>query len=63
MELEVSVESVADRLLALMSCSDSELADRGRSARRLAQENYTWDKLAKDLHNACEQLLLLQAAG
>ena len=57
MELEVSVDSVADALVALMSCSDSELADRGRSARRLAQENYTWDKLAKDLHNAYQRIL------
>ena len=57
-ECEVSVDSVADALGALMSCNDAELADRGRSARRLAQENYTWDKLAGDLHNACEKLLV-----
>ena len=52
-----------------MSCSDSELADRGRQARRLAQESYcpraifgfaygSWNKLANDLHNACEKLLV-----
>ncbi|MFM8656827.1 MAG: hypothetical protein ACKOD5_06810 [Chthoniobacterales bacterium] len=40
-----------------MSCSDSELADRGRSARKLAESNYTWQKLARDLHASCETLL------
>ena len=30
---------------------------------RVPRTHHTWDKLAKDLHNACEQLLLLQAAG
>ena len=53
-----SVDSVADGLLALMSCSDAELADRGRHARQLAEGNYTWDKLARDLHAACEKLLV-----
>lgn len=42
----------------LISCSGSELADRGRSARKLAEKNYTWAKLANDLHNACEKLLV-----
>jgi glycosyltransferase involved in cell wall biosynthesis len=56
-ECQVSVDSVADALVALMSCSDSELADRGRRARQLAEFNYTWDKLAADLHAACEKLL------
>lgn len=28
---------------------------RGRSARSLA-EGYTWHKLAKDLHNACDKI-------
>lgn len=55
-DCEVSVDSVADALLALISSSDSELADRGHSARRLAEQNYTWDKLAKDLHNACHRI-------
>jgi len=54
-ECEVSVDSVADALVALMSCGDSELADRGRSARKLVQD-YTWDKLAGDLHQACQSL-------
>jgi hypothetical protein len=48
---------VADALVALMSCNDAELADRGRQARRLTQENYNWDKLAGDLHAACAHLL------
>jgi glycosyltransferase involved in cell wall biosynthesis len=56
-ECQVSVDSVADALVALMSCSDAELADRGRHARRLAEQNYTWDKLARDLHAACERLV------
>ena len=55
-ECEVSGDSVAAALGALMSCSDSDLADRGRSARKLAVENYTWAKLANDLHDACEKL-------
>jgi glycosyltransferase involved in cell wall biosynthesis len=55
-ECQVSVDSVADALIALMSCSDSELADRGRQARKLAEGNYTWQKLAYDLHVACESL-------
>ena len=37
-------------------CVDS-VADRGRRARRLAEQNYTWDKLARDLHAACERLV------
>ncbi len=37
-----------------MNCSDSELVDRGRRARKLTEKDYTWDKLANDLHNACE---------
>ena len=56
-ECQVSVDSVADALGALMSCRDSELADRGRRARRLAEHNYTWDKLAQDLHAACRRLI------
>ena len=56
-ECEVSVDSVADAVVALMSCSESELADRGRSARQLAESNYTWDKLARDLHTACQRIL------
>gem|GEM_PF-3901917 len=43
-------------VVLLMSCSDSELADRGRQARKLAEGNYTWQKLAYDLHVACESL-------
>ena len=57
MELEVSVESVADGLLALMKCSDAELVDRGRRARLLVEKNYIWEKLARDLHVSCEKLL------
>ena len=53
-ECAVSIDSVADALVALMSCSDLELAERGRCARRLAEEGYTWEKLAQDLHHACE---------
>ena len=56
-ECAVSTDSVADALVALMTCNDAELADRGRQARRLAQENYTWDKLARDLHTACLRIL------
>lgn len=56
-ECEASIDSVADALVALMSCRDSELADRGRSARGLAEGNYTWVKLASDLHAACRGLL------
>lgn len=56
-ECGVSVDAVAQALVALMSCGEAELADRGRHARRLAQENYTWEKLAHDLHAACEKLL------
>ena len=53
----MSIDDVPRAPLVLMSCSYSELADRGRRARRLAEQNYTWDKLANDLHNACEKLL------
>lgn len=57
-ECAVSVDSVAYALIRLMSCSASELADRGRSARRFAEQNYTWDKLARDLHVACARIYL-----
>jgi hypothetical protein len=40
----------------LISCSGSELGDRGWQARKLAEKNYTWEKLARDLHGACEKL-------
>ena len=56
-ECAVSVDSVADSLVALMSCSDAELVDRGRSARLLVEKNYIWEKLARDLHVSCEKLL------
>ncbi|MFN9944770.1 MAG: glycosyltransferase, partial [bacterium] len=56
-ECQVSVDSVADALVALMSCSDSELVDRGRRARRLGVQNNTWDKLAPELHAACPDLI------
>ena len=56
-ECEVSVDSVANALVALMSCSDSELAERGHRARQLAELNYTWEKLARDLHTACQSLV------
>lgn len=55
-ECAVSVDGVAAALVALMSCGDAELEERGLAARRLAESNYTWDKLAMDLHSACEKL-------
>jgi glycosyltransferase involved in cell wall biosynthesis len=57
-ECGVSVEGVAGALVALMSCGEAELAERGRQARRLAEQNYTWNKLAQDLHAACQSLPL-----
>jgi glycosyltransferase involved in cell wall biosynthesis len=56
-ECAVSIDSVTDALVALMSCGDSELAERGRCARKLAESNYTWAKLSRDLHASCETLL------
>lgn len=56
-ECDVSVDSVAAALASLMSCSDSELADRGRRARQLVQQRYTWEKLAVDLHVACSHFV------
>ena len=56
-ECEVSEESVSQALIALMSCRDSELSERGRQARKLAEGNYTWKKLAKDLHEACAKIV------
>ena len=56
-ECQVSVDSVADALVALMSCSDSELEGRGRRARELVEGGYTWAKLASQLHAACKNLL------
>ena len=38
-ECPVSIDSVSDALVALMSCSDSELADRGCSARKLGSRH------------------------
>lgn len=55
-ECRVSVESVAEALVALMSCRDAELLDRGRRARQLVEKRFTWDTLAADLHAACARL-------
>ena len=56
-ECNVSVDSVAAALASLMSCSDSELTDRGRLARQLVEQRYTWEKLAADLHVSCSHFV------
>ncbi len=57
-ECGVSIEGVASALEGLMACGEAELSERGDSARKLAEMNYTWNKLAGDLHEACRRLIV-----
>jgi len=50
----VSEEGVRRALEVILGADDAELAQRGAMARRFVESKFTWEILARELHEACE---------
>ena len=53
---QANVDSVARALAAALQSSDSELTERGRTARKLVAQRYTWPAIAATIRDACQSV-------
>ncbi len=53
----LNVDALAEKLKALMAKSDDELKAMGRRGRKLVEERYSWDSIAKTMEEAYRELL------
>lgn len=54
-QTDVSVESITDSLSAAIQCGDLERQDRGRAARQLVEDRYTWPSITAAILDATRQ--------
>jgi len=53
---DTELESVITMLRQVLSCPDAERRDRGRAARRLVEQRYTWPFISRTILDACSTL-------
>ena len=56
-ECRPEVTSLGNALLEGLSCDDMERFQRGELGRRLVAAGYTWESVAQQLSQACEEYL------
>ena len=52
--VDVSAEAICQGLLAIFKASETELTERGATARKLVEQSFTWPKIAKHITDACK---------
>jgi glycosyltransferase involved in cell wall biosynthesis len=56
-QITTDVEGIARGLTELFGQSTQELTELGRNGRRLAEEKFNWDRIARQLRAVCEWLV------
>ncbi len=54
--VETSLNGVKSGLRELLNCEETELTQRGKQARRLVDQHYTWPAVAAKINSACEAI-------
>jgi len=57
LEIEPNPESITQGLVQLGSMSDADLSTMGANGRTLVEQNFTWDKIARDMKAVYEWCL------